>query len=711
MDSEIISLVSQKLEINEKSVQTALRLLEEGGTIPFIARYRKEETGNLSDVQITEIVKEYKQISNFLARKKTVLTEIESQGKLTDELKEKIENCETLSALEDIYLPYKPKKATRGSKAKEAGLEKLSKEILDEKDLNLSLYIKKDTPYSNEEKVLQGALDIIAEDISCDTDIRTYLKSAMLKNGYIKTSVADESKDPHKKYQTYYDTSLLIKSIKTHQFLAINRASNEGVIKYKFLFDDEVYKLKIYDKFFKDGHRYEEYLEKTVEDSYERLIKPSISNYLSSYLFDLAQEESLVTFSSSLTDILMKPPYKANRIMGFDPGYHHGCKLVVIDGNGNVLYTGVIYPTITEKAKENFLKPFIKVLKDYKVEIIALGNGTATREAEDFIVEALKEVPDCNYEVVSEDGASIYSVTKVAQEEFPTFDPNLRSSVSIARRLLDPLSELVKVEPSGLGVGQYQHDLDEKKLKESLSDVVYKVVNDVGVNVNTASKSLLSYVSGVNKTLANNIVEYIKASGAIKNRSQLKKVKGFGDKAFENAAGFLRIDGNEPLDITSIHPESYEITYNILKSLNLSFPNDLEKIRGLKEEKWCSAAKSLNVSSELAKDIYSELIKETRDPRGEAIKLVRDNKYRTIDDLKVGTILQGSVSNVTDFGCFVDIGVHISGLVHISEIANAYIAKDKIRDYVRVGQIVKVKVIALDKERERISLTMKDINN
>ncbi|HBD05844.1 MAG TPA: RNA-binding transcriptional accessory protein [Firmicutes bacterium] len=711
MDSEIIFLVSQKLEINEKSVQTALRLIEEGGTIPFIARYRKEETGNLSDVQITSIVKEYKQISNFLARKKTILSEIESQGKLTDELKEKIENCETLSALEDIYLPYKPKKATRGSKAKEAGLEKLSKEILEEKDLNLSLYIKKDTPYSDEEKVLQGALDIIAEDISCDTDIRTFLKSSMLKNGYIKTSLVDESKDPHKKYQTYYDTSLLIKSIKTHQFLAINRASNEGVIKYKFLFDDEVYKLKIYDKFYKDDHRYKDYLEKTVEDSYERLIKPSISNYLSSYLFDLAQEESLVTFSSSLTDILMKPPYKANRIMGFDPGYHHGCKLVVIDGNGNVLYTGVIYPTITEKAKENFLKPFIKVLKDYKVEIIALGNGTATREAEDFIVEALKEVPTCNYEVVSEDGASIYSVTKVAQEEFPTFDPNLRSSVSIARRLLDPLSELVKVEPSGLGVGQYQHDLDEKKLKESLSDVVYKVVNDVGVNVNTASKSLLSYVSGVNKTLANNIVEHIKSNGAIKNRSQLKKVKGFGDKAFENAAGFLRIDGNEPLDITSIHPESYETTYNILKSLNLSFPSDLDKIRGLGEEKWCSAAKTLKVSNELAKDIYSELIKETRDPRGEAIKLVRDNKYRTIDDLKVGTILQGTVSNVADFGCFVDIGVHISGLVHISEIANAYIAKDKIRDYVRVGQIVKVKVIALDKERERISLTMKDINN
>ena len=353
---------------------------------------------------------------------------------------------------------------------------------------------------------------------------------------------------------------------------------------------------------------------------------------------------------------------------------------------------------------------FIELLKRFNVEIIALGNGTATREAEDFIRLCLKEVEGCTYEIVSEDGASIYSVTDVAVNEFPNLDPNLRSSISIARRLLDPLAELVKVDPSGLGVGQYQHDLDKKKLQEHLSNVVFKTVNDVGVNVNTASTSLLSYVSGINKTIATNIVEHIKKSGDIKNRKELLKVKGFGAKAFENAAGFLRIDGNEPLDITSIHPESYEKTYQILSKLNLKYPDDIASIKELSVNEFINAAKALNISSVLAEDIYKELVKETRDPRGEAIKFERNNKYRSIEDLVPGIILSGVISNITDFGCFVDIGVHVSGLVHISQIANAYVSKDKIRDFIKIGQVVKVKVIEVDVKRQRINLSIKDAN-
>ncbi len=710
IDSYIVSLVSKKLDVNEKNAMMALRLLEEGGTIPFVSRYRKEETGGLTDIEISNIVKEYKSIGNFVARQNTILKEIESQGKLDDELRQKILNAKTLAELEDIYLPYKPKKSTRGSKAKAAGLDVLAKLIVEDKDADFASFIKNDTPYNTVDKVKQGALDIIAEDISSDADIRAYIKKLMEEYGLIKTTLINEEKDPQKKYHLFYDGQYSIKTIKTHQFLGINRASNEEVIKYKFIYDEDNILNHIYNAYFKNNKRYVDMLKETVRDSFSRLIEPSISNYLSSSLFEKSEEDSLKSFESSLNDILMKSPYKAKSILGFDPGYSHGCKICIIDGNGNVLYHGVIKPTISENAMLKEAPGFIELLKRFNVEIIALGNGTATREAEDFIRLCLKEVEGCTYEIVSEDGASIYSVTDVAVNEFPNLDPNLRSSISIARRLLDPLAELVKVDPSGLGVGQYQHDLDKKKLQEHLSNVVFKTVNDVGVNVNTASTSLLSYVSGINKTIATNIVEHIKKSGDIKNRKELLKVKGFGAKAFENAAGFLRIDGNEPLDITSIHPESYEKTYQILSKLNLKYPDDIASIKELSVNEFINAAKALNISSVLAEDIYKELVKETRDPRGEAIKFERNNKYRSIEDLVPGIILSGVISNITDFGCFVDIGVHVSGLVHISQIANAYVSKDKIRDFIKIGQVVKVKVIEVDVKRQRINLSIKDAN-
>lgn len=706
---EITDLVSEKLNLNESNVMSALRLLEEGGTIPFVARYRKEETGGLTDMDIANIVKEYKSISHFISRKNTIINGISSQGKLDDELMKKIDSCTTLAELEDIYLPFKPKKFTRGSSAREAGLEVVSLAIRNDEEVDYTKYINKETPYDTPEKVKNGACDIIAEDISLDSDIRAYIKKIMFESGCISTALAKAKKDPKKKYQQFYDSTIMIKNIKTYQYLAINRAWYEEVIRYKFIYPDEDIITNIYNKYFKNNKVNADLLKTTVIDSYERLIKPSINNFLSSYLFDKAQTESLTTFESSLRDILMKPPYRAKRILGFDPGYHHGCKLVVIDGNGNVLKTDVIYPTTVPGNVQKYLTRFIDLLKKFDVEIIALGNGTATREAEDFIKEALKEVKDCTYEVVSEDGASIYSVSKLAQQEFPNYDPNLRSSVSIARRLLDPLAELVKVEPSGLGVGQYQHDMDEKKLRECLNNVVYKTVNDVGVNVNTSSKSLLSYVSGINKTIADNIFEHIKTKGDFKSREELRQVKGFGAKAFENAAGFLRIDGSEPLDMTSIHPESYEKTYKLLNELGLKFPQDLEKIKNLDLTTIKNAATRIGISTDLALDIYKELTKDMRDPRGEAIKIERNNKYRSIEDLVPGAILTGVISNITDFGCFVDIGVHVSGLVHISKISNSYVNKENIRDFIRVGQVIKVKVLEVDIDRQRINLSIKDV--
>lgn len=707
IDSNISKEVAIRLGLKEESITTALRLLEEGATVPFLARYRKEEIGGLSDEELDKVVVTYKSVESFTSRLKTILKEIESQGKLTPELNKALLAARTLSELEDLYRPFKPKRATRGSKALAAGLKPVAELIEAGQEYEeLAATLIQEEGFDSLAKVIQGALDIIAEEISDEAIYRTYIKQRMKLVGKIVSSGQDLTKDPKFKFKDYYDKTILLKNLRSHTFLALSRGEKEGILKLKYEFPEEEILQYIFSKRYKIENKNAEILKKTIEDSFNRLIKPSVSNDINSELFSLAEEESLKTFSRSLNDILMKAPYKTDVILGFDPGFHHGCKIAVIDKNGSLLATDVIYPTTTKKAEDNYLPRFKKMLKDYHVNVIALGNGTASREAEDFIKRAIEDMNDVSYEIVSEDGASIYSVTKIAQEEFPDFDPNLRSAVSIARRLLDPLSELVKIDPSGLGVGMYQHDIDKKKLSETLGTVVVNTVNRVGVDVNTASISLLSYVSGINKTIAKNIVDHIKKNGSFKNRQQLLKVKGLGDKAFVNCAGFLRIDGDEPFDLTAVHPESYDLAKKILAYLNIAYPAKKEQLSLVKDEEIIKMARDFKLEASKIKDIVEELAKPNRDPRGVAEVRHRDEKIRSLDDLSVGMILEGSITNITDFGAFVDLGIHTSGLIHISKITDSYITKDDIPKYLRIGMLVKVRVETLDKERERIGLSM-----
>lgn len=712
IELNICEIVAQKLGFKVKNVYDSLMLIDQGATVPFVARYRKEVTGGISDVDLNHVIDEYHSLENFISRRNTILKEIESQGKLTEDLKNQIMSADSLSTLEDLYRPYKPKKVTRGSKAKKAGLEPLAEIILNGEEFEsvLSSFANVEAGYDTDKKILQGALDIIAENISDEPSFRAYIKKRMYKIGKIESTLADKTKDPKEKFANYYNKTFEIGKIKPHSFLALNRGRNEEILKVKYIFPDDEIADFIAFKTYKKENKNSEILKETIIDSYERLIKKSVTTDIDNELFSNAEQLSLKTFEKSLYEILMRPPYHANRILGFDPGFHHGCKLAVIDGTGKVLDTAVIYPTITEKAKLSSIKPFVDLLKKYHVEMIALGNGTATRESEDFINMALEQVPNCGYEVISEDGASIYSVTELAKKEFPNFDPNLRSAVSIARRLLDPLSELVKIEPSGLGVGQYQHDITKKLLEEHLENVVINAVNKVGVDVNTASISLLSYISGLSKTLAQNIVDYIKENGKITDRKEFLKIKGFGPKAFENAAGFLRVDGKNPFDKTSVHPESYELAANILKDLNVNYPKEKEKLENVSEKNLLELASKYKVDTIKIKDIIDDLSSPSRDPRGEAMVWKRDAKIRDIKDLVVGTNIEGVVRNITDFGVFVDLGVHVSGLIHISEISKDFVDKEHIHQYVKIGEKVLVKIIGVDIGKERISLSLKQVD-
>ena len=711
---DVIVRLVDELGLEKRKIEAAVKLIDEGNTIPFIARYRKEVTGNLDDAELRKLADRLTYLRNLNERIDTVLKSIEEQGKLTDELKAQIENVKTLAELEDLYRPYKPKKKTRGSIAKEKGLEPLAKIILEEDtSVNLEEEAKK---YINEEKkvlsvddAINGAKDIVCEVISDDPDIRKYIKDLINKHGSISSK--EIKKDERDTYKNYADYQEAISSIKPHRYLALNRGENEKCLKVGLVYDEEAIVIYIKKKYNKKKEFNEIYSE-IIADALKRLILPSVENEIRNDLFDSASEKSFEVFKKNLKSLLMYPPLKGKDILGFDPGFRTGCKYALIDkmGNPNRNVIGVSHITANSASEvELAKKKLLPVLKENHIDYIALGNGTASRESEAVLSSMIKEnnLPIKIF-IVNESGASVYSASKLGEEEFPDLPVEKRSAISLARRLMDPLSELVKIDPKAIGVGQYQHDLDQKRLGEVLEGVVEDCVNTVGVNLNTASVSLLKYVSGINKTIAQNIYNYREKNGEFKNREELRNVPKLGDKAFEQCAGFLRIvDGNEPLDNTGVHPESYKYAKEIIKETQIDLKNDDEDTLNLKLSlfKLDKFAYKNEVGELTLKDIIEELKKPGRDIRDDVKIVELDNNVKSIEDLKVGMILTGTVRNLADFGAFVDINVHQDGLVHISEISNKYIRHPS--EVLSINDIVKVKVISVDTATKRIGLSIK----
>ena len=704
----------EELGLEQRKIEAAVKLIDEGNTIPFIARYRKEATGNLDDAELRKLFDRLTYLRNLNERIETVLKSIEEQGKLTDELKNQIENVKTLAELEDLYRPYKPKKKTRGSIAKEKGLEPLAEIILKE-NTSLNLY-EEAKKYINEEKkvltiddAINGAKDIVCEVISDDPLIRKFIKELIEKKGSISSK--EIKKDEKDTYKIYADYTESVSSIKPHRYLAINRGENEKCLKVSVVYDEDEVITYIRKRYNEKKEFFDIYTE-IIADSLKRLIKPSVENEIRNDLFDKASEQSFEVFKKNLKSLLMYPPLKNKDILGFDPGFRTGCKYALIDklGNPNKKVIGVSHITSNSKEEvEEAKKRLLPILKNNHIDYIALGNGTASRESEAILSSLIKEnnLPIKIY-IVNESGASVYSASKLGEEEFPDLPVEKRSAISLARRLMDPLSELVKIDPKAIGVGQYQHDLDQKRLGEVLEGVVEDCVNNVGVNLNTASVSLLKYVSGINKTIAQNIYDYREKNGEFKNREELKKVPKLGEKAFEQCAGFLRIvDGEEPLDNTGVHPESYKYAKEIIKETKIDLKNDDEDTLKLKlslfnEDKF-PYKKELGLLT--LKDIIKELEKPGRDIRDDVKIVELDNNVKSIEDLKVGMILTGTVRNIADFGAFVDINVHQDGLVHISEIANKFIRHPS--EVLAINDIVKVKVISVDPLTKRIGLSIK----
>ncbi len=713
---EIVSYLSERLQIKEWQTKNVLKLLGDGASLPFIARYKKEETGNLSDVLLRTFEEEKEKFEKLEERKKTVLSSIEEQGKLTPELKEEIENCDNLNLLETIYRPYKPKRKTRGSIAKEKGLEELAKYILKQTGTIQSLneyaktFISEDKGVSSKEEAISGALDIIAEMISDDPSYYLFAKGYIYKAGRIKAKETKEDVD--KKYENYDNFDTLINRIKPYQTLALLRGKKEKKLSYSFSYDEITIHNQIARKLIRRNSSYEAILRETIVDSYKRLMSPSLENEITKELFLKAEDSSLILFSKNLKQLLLTSPLKGKQILGFDPGYKNGCKLALINKNGDVLETCIIYPTIG-KEKEAEAK-LLSMYKNKGYDAIALGNGTASRESESFLNSFLKknDMGNVSLTIVSESGASVYSASPLAIKEFPNMDIDERSAVSLARRLLDPMAELVKIPPEAIGVGQYQHDMDETRLKQTLSSTTIDAVNEVGVWINTASPSLLKYVSGLNERSAHSIVSYREEHGPFKERKDLLKVKGFGEKTFLEAAGFLRIENDNPLEKTAVHPKDYETTLKLLSKLGIPLHSlesneansSLGKIKDVE-----SLAKELSIGEYTLSDIIEELKKPGRDPREKIVSATLDNSVKEIKDLAIGMILNGTVRNLSDFGAFIDIGVHQDGLVHISEIADHYVSHPS--NELQLGQIVKVKVIGVDIQRKRISLSIKQTIN
>ncbi len=711
---DIAKILAQELGKPEKAVENVISLLDEGNTIPFIARYRKEMHGAMDDTSLRTLEDRLKYLRNLASRKEEVIKSIEAQEKLTKELEEEILKAATLAEVEDIYRPYKPKRRTRATIAKEKGLEPLAQLILLQNTADIekeaAKFIDAEKGVENAEQALAGASDIIAESVSDSPEIRKDLRSLMQKKGEVSTEAAKEEDSV---YSGYYGFGQSLAKLQGHQVLAINRGEKEGYLKVSLKVDRDAALALIQRRMIRRGSKTESFLKEAIADGYDRLLAPSMENEIRSSLTEEASEGAIKNFALNLKPLLMQPPVKGKVTMGLDPGYRMGCKVAVVDATGKVLDTAVVHPTIGEEKKKDAIKKLKQLIQKHGVEHIAIGNGTASRETEQMTAEMLKECPGVSYMIVSEAGASVYSASKLAAEEFPQFDVNLRSAVSIARRLQDPLAELVKIDPKSIGVGQYQHDMPQKRLDESLNAVVEDCVNAVGVDVNTASPSLLQRVSGLTSATAKNIVAYREKNGAYSNRRQLLKVPKLGPKAFEQCAGFLRVSESENvLDNTAVHPESYEAAKKLLQLCGFTMEDVKNNALAglpliLKQYGMEKAAAACEVGKLTLQDIAGELQKPGRDPREALPAPVFRTDILDIKDLKPGMELTGTVRNVIDFGAFVDIGVHQDGLVHISQICDRYIKHPS--EVLSVGEDVKVVVLSVDEKKNRISLSMKQV--
>lgn len=701
-------IVSSTLNISERQVENTIRLLDEGATIPFISRYRKEVTGALDEVQISNVKEQYDKLRELEKRKQTIITTIGEQGKLTPDLRTRLENSWNAMEIEDIYLPYRPKRRTRAEVAREKGLEPLAKILMIQTENNLDIkaqaFVKNDVV--DTEEALKGARDIIAEWISENERARNMVRSIFRKEAIISSRVVKGKEEEAAKYRDYFDWSEPLRRCSSHRLLAVRRGESEGFLKVSIEPDSEVCIERLEGLFVKNATASAAQVNEAVRDGYKRLLKPSIETEFAALSKEQADDEAIRVFTENLRQLLLAAPLGQKRVMGIDPGYRTGCKLVCLDEQGDLLHNETIYPHPPKQDVVGASRKVTKLVEAYNIQAIAIGNGTASRETERFIAN-LRYDRKLQVFIVSENGASIYSASKVAREEFPNYDVTVRGAVSIGRRLMDPLAELVKIDPKSIGVGQYQHDVDQMKLKRALDQTVENCVNQVGVNVNTASKHLLTYVSGLGPQLAQNIVDYRQKNGAFTQRKQLMKVPRMGEKAFEQSAGFLRIPGAEnPLDNSAVHPESYAIVERMAKDLNCTVRELIEN-KDLKKKLHLEDYISGTVGMLTINDIISELDKPGRDPRQTVKVFEFDPTVRTIEDLKEGQVLPGIVTNITNFGCFVDIGIKENGLVHISQLANKYISDPT--EIISLHQHVTVKVIGIDLERKRVQLSMKDI--
>ena len=712
---DINKILKSEFNLRDSQIENTIKLIDEGNTIPFIARYRKEMTGEMSDVTLRAFYDKLVYLRNLQSRKDDVKRIIEEQGKLTEEIVKNIEQAKTLQEVEDIYAPFKQKKRTRAIIAKEKGLEPLAMSILNENidlEKEAKKYINFEKEVNSELDALKGAKDIIAEIVSEDAKLRKYIRDLSLREG---TIITKNTKDEKSVYDMYYDYSEAVKTIAPHRVLAINRGEKEEFLKVKLEINNDKVINNIIDNYInKNNKTNEDEIKLAIEDAYKRLIFPSIEREARNHLTDIAHERAISVFGQNVKSLLLQPPVKDKVVMGFDPAYRTGCKIAVVDKNGKLLDYTTVYPTKPQNDVEGAKKTLKQLIEKHDIDIISIGNGTASRESEQFVSEMLKEIKkEVQYTIVSEAGASVYSASELANEEHPDINVSIRGAISIARRLQDPLAELVKIDPKSIGVGQYQHDLNKKRLEEVLDGVVEDSVNSVGVDLNTASYSLLEHIAGISKTIAKNIIAYREENGNFTSRAQIKKVKRLGPQAFTQCAGFMRItDSKNPLDNTSVHPESYDVCKKLLERIGYSL-NDIKdksisdidsKIEAIGIDK---LSEELEVGVVTLKDIISEIKKPGRDPREEGMKPVLRTDVLKIEDIKEGMVLKGTVRNVVDFGAFVDIGIKNDGLVHKSQMSNKFV-KDPMT-IVTVGDVIDVKVIGVDLKTQRVSLTMRDV--
>lgn len=706
-------MIAAELKLPAHRIANTLKLLQGGATIPFISRYRKEATGGLDEVQIGDIQTRYEKLCELSKRKETVLSTIEEQGKLTPELKSRISACWNATELEDIYLPFKPKRKTRAEAARAKGLEPLALLLMMQKENNLAAKVRNFVKgeVKDEEDALKGARDILAEQISEDERSRNLMRNQFQRQAIIQSKVVKgkETEEASAKYRDYFDFCEPLKKCSSHRLLALRRGESEGVLKVTiFPEDEDMCNERLQRLFVRANNACAHQVEEALTDAYKRLLKPAIETEFAALSKEKADEEAIRVFAENLRQLLLAPPLGQKRVMGIDPGFRTGCKVVCLDAQGTLLHNEAIYPHPPKSEYAQAARKVVKLVEQYKIEAIAIGNGTASRETEQFVTSQRYD-REVQVFVVSEDGASIYSASKTAREEFPDYDVTVRGAVSIGRRLMDPLAELVKIDAKSIGVGQYQHDVDQAKLKASLDQTVESCVNLVGVNVNTASKHLLTYVSGLGPTLAQNIVDYRTENGPFESRRQLLKVPRMGAKAYEQCAGFLRIpQAKNPLDNSAVHPESYPIVEQMAKDLNCTVA-DLIKDKELRSKIDLKKYVTDTIGLPTLTDILQELDKPGRDPRQKIQVFEFDKNVRTLDDLQEGMELPGIVTNITNFGCFVDIGIKENGLVHVSQLADRFVSNPA--DVVRIHQHVRVKVMSIDHERKRIQLTMKGLNN